>query len=67
MTNRDKLLNMSLYDLLMKVNEYYDGYGCIIESLTDNYHYDDEKFRCFGSANREKCGKCIQEYLNEEN
>ena len=64
--NRDKLSNMSLYDLLVNINDGYDGYLCIVENLTSDYHYDSEKFRCRSSATKEKCSECIQRYLNEE-
>lgn len=66
MTNRDRLLNMSLYDLLSEINDGYDGYLCIIENLEADYRFDKEKFRCRGSATKEQCSECIQRYLNEE-
>ena len=65
MTNRDKLLRMSLYDLLFSINQSYDMYLCIIENLTDEYKYDNEKYRCISSANSHKCSECIQTFLRE--
>lgn len=65
-TNRDKLLNKSLYDLLSDINDCYDRYLCIIENLEADYRYDKEKARCRSSATKEDCSKCIQRYLNEE-
>ena len=66
MTNRDRLLNMSLYDLLSEINDGFDGYLCIIENLEVDYRFDKEKFRCRCSATKEQCSECIQRYLSEE-
>lgn len=66
MTNRDRLLNMSLYDLLSEINDGYDGYLCIIENLESDYRYDDEKYSCRNTATKERCSECIQRYLNKE-
>lgn len=66
MTNRDRLLNMSLYDLLSEINDGHDEYLCIIENLESDYRYDDEWFRCQDTATKKQCSECIQRYLNEE-
>lgn len=65
MTNRDKLLNMSLYDFLISINQGYDMHLCIIENLTNEYKYDKEKYRCISSADSRKCSECIRHWLNE--
>lgn len=57
MKNRDKLLNMSLYDLLVYINDN-DTKQCIIRTLLENPKYD----RC---KSFENCEKCIESYLNE--
>ena len=66
LTNRDRLLNMSLHDLLSEINDGYDGYLCIIENLESDYRYDEEKFRCQNTATKRQCSECIQRYLNKE-
>ena len=65
MTNYDRLLKMSLYDLLFSINQGYDMHLCIIENLTNEYKYDNEKYRCISSANSRKCSECIQAFLRE--
>lgn len=66
MKNRDKFLNMCIYDLLISINQSYDMHLCIIENLTNEYRYDSEKFRCSSSADSRKCAECIQKWLNED-
>ena len=66
MTNRDRLLNISLYDLLSEINDGYDRYLCIVEKLEADPHYDEEKFRCQNTATKKQCSECIQRYLNKE-
>lgn len=66
MTNRDRLLNTSLYDLLSEINDGYDRYLCIVEKLEADRHYDEEKFRCQNTATKKQCSECIQRYLNKE-
>lgn len=63
MTNRDRLLNMSLYDLIMSLD--YGGFMivdgaaryCRLSMLTHTI----DKSVCSGD-----CSECIQRYLNEE-
>lgn len=58
-TNRDKLNNTSIYDLLIKMNKEYIKLhpdGCIIE-LLDPQHDCDTVFP-------NGCSDCIQKWLN---
>lgn len=58
MTNRDKLLNMSIYDLLMLINRpiikatHCDN--CVLDFLEKKYN------KCKYIT----CDECIQNYLN---
>lgn len=60
MTNREKLLNTNIYDLLVSMNKtviqksYYET--CVLETL-EKTHIDCEYFTC---------EECIQKYLNKE-
>ena len=60
MTNREKLLNTNIYDLLMAMNKtviqisHYET--CILETL-EQEHFDCEYFTC---------EECLQKYLNKE-
>ena len=60
MTNREKLLNTNIYDLLLQLNKQITqrSYGetCVVESLENN-HIGCEYFTC---------DECIQNYLNKE-
>lgn len=57
MTNRDKLLNMSLYDLIMSVNLHR---GCKLAIFTD------EPLTELCTKYDRDCGKCVNEWLNRE-
>ena len=55
MTNRDRLLNMSLYDLLMEMK---DKGVCVLRAFgTTN------RERCLSEKS---CEKCVAKWLNEE-
>lgn len=60
MTNRDKLLNMSLYDLLMLINkpiiQATHNDNCVLDFLEKEY------IKCKYCM----CADCIQNYLNRE-
>lgn len=66
MTNRKRLLSMSLYDILYQMNKNLNAadpvYGgkCVMDALIG----DDQEVadRCLGVN---QCDKCIQAYLNE--
>lgn len=72
MTNREKLLQTNLYDLLCRMNETmkrkkmqdnHDIRTCIIDVLNDaGYH------PCNGTRRYDDktCGECIARYLNKE-
>lgn len=63
MTNRDRLLNMSLYDLIMSLHKEIcvikDGQciSCKLSIITGYVNHE----RCNAD-----CSECIQRYLNEE-
>ena len=60
MTNREKLLNTNIYDLLVSMNKtviqisHYET--CVLETL-EQEHLECEYFTC---------DECIQKYLNKE-
>lgn len=60
MTNREKLLNTNIYDLLVALNKEVipmSNYEtCVLETL-EHIHTDCEYF---------SCEECIQKYLNKE-
>ena len=58
MSNREILLNMSLYDLLVSMNKSSDC--CVIDSLGGIIEVVPQ--RCDHYAN---CSKCIEDFLNE--
>lgn len=58
MTNREIMLNMSLYDLLVSMNK--SSNCCVIDALGDIIKTDAN--RCGRYAN---CSKCIEDFLNE--
>lgn len=57
MTNREKLANMALYDLLLKMHEYMmnKAPSCVLEPLGK---------KCDVTVG--KCGDCIARWLNEK-
>lgn len=59
MTNREKLLKTSEYDLLVRMNNYMLGGGCfcVLDALTGNER---------SCASDIDCSKCIAAWLNEE-
>ncbi len=67
MKNRDRyVLKVNEYDMLSALNaEIMDGKKCIIEALTGEYQYGEEKERCIASSDR-NCEACIQLWLNSE-
>ena len=60
MTNREKLLNTNIYDLLVSLNkpmlERNHSDTCIIDILEQRY------YECIEHS----CEECIQKYLNKE-
>ena len=60
MTNREKLLNTNIYDLLLAINKQIIGRSyaetCVLEAL-ENTHI---------VCNNTTCDRCIQRYLNKE-
>ncbi|MBR1723579.1 MAG: hypothetical protein IJ723_00945 [Ruminococcus sp.] len=61
MTNREKLNNTALYDLLMKLHENVGEAGCIIELLEGALPFFSQLCESYGG-----CEECLQGYLNEE-
>ena len=77
MTNRHKILNTDICDLLSNINQELMGRGqlsgtkCIKEALTHKYYYDKDKpiIRCYEDETRcrnGECHACISEWLNKE-
>ncbi len=64
MKNREKLMNQSMYDLLVKINAGIvgGGYDCIMD-VFDNSPESVAK-RC--GENGANCKKCLQSWMNEE-
>lgn len=60
MTNREKLLNTNIYDLLLSMNEIVIRSSCyetcILEALEKEY----------AECTDNSCEECIQNYLNKE-
>ena len=58
MTNREKLLNTNIYDLLITLNQtLLEQKGtCIIDILEQKYN----------ECGLNSCANCIQKYLNKE-
>lgn len=60
--NRDKLMEQSFYDLLVKINYgMLARYDCIMDVFDESL--ENVAKRC-GESNA-NCGKCIADYLNE--
>lgn len=61
MTNRQKLIQTNIYDLLCNLNKALTGYwrDCIMDALTDGE-------KAYGTGCCGKCGECIAKWLNEE-
>lgn len=62
MTNREKLGNMSLCDLLVMINN--GMIGCIYHALEPSRAYKCGKHDYYDGHGRD-CRSCISEYLNE--
>ena len=56
MTNREKLIQTNIYDLLCRINSQMPCF-CIIQALGDENKPD---------ICDDKCDKCIESWLNEE-
>ncbi|MBR3630603.1 MAG: hypothetical protein IKN55_09080 [Oscillospiraceae bacterium] len=60
MTNREKLANMAMYDMLLTMAKNFDG--CILEIVTGK----DEDCRKQDGQARADCKYCVSVWLNEE-
>lgn len=60
MTNRQKLIETNIYDMLIQINKEVQGYGarCVLELV--DYVYTTHQYCDYS------CQECIQRYLNEE-
>lgn len=65
MNNREKILNTNLYDFLLSINNPYEN-ACIIENITGEDIYDENKYRCWQTASAKNCSECVERYLNKE-
>lgn len=62
MTNGDKLMGQSFYDLLVEINAgMLAGYDCIMDVFDESP--ESVAKRC--GENGTNCDKCIADYLNE--
>lgn len=61
MTNREKLIQTNIYDLLCNMNKAITGFNCdcVMAALTDGE-------KTYGTECGSKCGECIAKWLNEE-
>ena len=59
MTNHDRILQISIYDLLVKLNS---NNSCIVVNI-DNLSRTEALQRC---SKYNTCEECIQAFLNEE-
>lgn len=70
MTNREKLLNTNIYDLLVIMQEnIYEGYSfCAIDLIIGKIHNcpDEMKGKVGAESRLAVCKDCIQKYLNME-
>lgn len=69
--NRDKLLEQSMYDMLLKMNENLcenlrctNISTCIMDALYSDYSEYDRIVRC--QKHKADCEKCLQSWMNEE-
>lgn len=61
MTNREELININEYDLLLRIQSYMDAgheVPCVIDAVSGNGN----QWKCQGGIN--KCSECIQQWLN---
>ena len=68
MTNRQKLTQTNLYDLLCRMNDNLDtSFRCIMDALYDSTteQHRTAKEKCLGVYHNQ-CDKCIQAFLQEE-
>ena len=61
MTNRQKLIETNIYDVLCNMNKAITGFSCdcVMCALTDGE-------KTYGTECGGKCGECIAKWLNEE-
>lgn len=67
MKNRDRyIVKVNEFDMLSAINaEIMGGMKCVIEAMTGEYQYGENKERCIASSDRD-CDECIRNWLNEE-
>ena len=67
MKNRDRyIVKVNEFDMLSALNyEIKGGMKCVIEALTGEYQYGENKDRCIASEDC-NCDACIREWLNKE-
>lgn len=62
MTNREKLLNTNIYDLLVKMNDNMITSMCVLDLFVDGFVACP---KC-ETTNDFNCNECIQKFLNKE-
>lgn len=58
MKNREKLLNMAMYDLLCRISDYGEAMNkdfCIVDAL-----------KGYGAVCNGDCKRCVMDWLNRE-
>lgn len=61
--NREKLMELSLYDLIVKINTgMLAGYDCIVDMFDESP--ESVAKRC--GENGANCDKCLQSWMNDE-
>lgn len=70
MTNRRRLQNKSMYDILFEQNKEmltdFNDYQCIMEFIEKKHKLNFLLKRCFTMATEDKCSRCISAWLNKE-
>lgn len=65
MTNRQKLIETNIYDLLCNINKAITGFNCdcVMEAVTGSKIRNNPLCDAFCN---DTCGQCIQNWLDEE-
>lgn len=67
MTNRQKLLKTSEYDILCRMNRNIKcGAVCVIEAIQGGFADELDMLDISECRSHESCEECIQKWLNEE-
>ena len=71
--NREKLIEQSMYDMLLKMNENLcknlsctDVSTCIMDALSQHSDYSEYERIARCEKHKGDCEKCLQSWMNEE-